>query len=231
MSELKAFDLNSTDFRYTEIPCKNLKGDQILIGYTCNKKKKTHKWYLARSTKISNEQIMERVKTIFESAKRIEVGTTKYQPHLEQHFKESEEADRAYAKTALNVICKLYGKEIACNKNFDDFRKWVISGEPHRDNWLNEDVVPNSGIGFELPKNAHWCLIFGKDNSVFAVVCLYNCFTRRFYIGEKPNELPIKINGYICDWRNNKEYTLNEYILHICLENHEKLIGISTDSN
>ncbi len=69
-----------------------------------------------------------------------------------------------------------------------------------------------------LPDQCHWCFISIHDKKLCAVVCFYNVFSRYFELCDTIPKLDDRfahIDGLICDWKNNSEFTLSEYILNI----------------
>ncbi len=61
------------------------------------------------------------------------------------------------------------------------------------------------------------------DKNVCAIVCLYGSWTRKYVLGRLPENESLPLLGYICDYQNNVEYTLSEYIEVFARENHKRL--------
>ena len=191
--------------RFVNITPENYSKDTILIGFY------DKKWYIVCA---DIENIQDRVNALLKSKDSVgSVSHSILQPSLNDRILESQATDRAYAKIAFNVLCKLYGENFVCNHVFDEFRNWIISGKPSKNNWINKHVCQSSDLSIHFPKEAHWCLISHNNNQVCAIVCLYNISTRKYVLSELPHEYKIRsIDGYICDWKNHIEYTFMDYI-------------------
>lgn len=191
--------------RFVNITPDNYSDDTILIGFY------DKKWYVVCPDK---ESIHDKIDALLKSKDSVGVVSHSIlQPSLNDRIQESEATDRAYAKIAFNVLCKLYGADFISSHSFDIFRNWIVSGEPNNNNWINEHLCQNSDFPIRFPEDAHWCLLTQIQNQICAIVCLYNILRRKYIIGEIPNGSRFrKIDGYICDWKKHIEYNFMDYI-------------------
>ena len=129
---------------------------------------------------------------------------------------EDQEIARMYAKTAMNVIALIMGAEYAANPQFDDIRNWIITGES-KDNYSYLPVISikkdhSNRLEELMPPDSHWCLFMRVESNLEAIVCFYNKISRRFTLGEMPDTKCTFPFGFICDWRNEREYTYDEFL-------------------
>lgn len=146
-------------------------------------------------------------------------------PHVVMPFELSDDINRVFAKIAFNSLCYLKGADFVNCKEFDNFRKWIITGEGSSENWIDENIAPHIETAITFPKNSHWCIFTISNKKVCAVVCLYEHWTRKYIIGDLPKNETLPLIGYICDYQNHIEYTLSEYIYNLAKNNHELLEG------
>lgn len=132
---------------------------------------------------------------------------------------ETEKANRIYAKTVFNSLCYLKGIDFVKHPNFDSFREWIITGDGHSDDWINEDIAKTPDFVKILPEYSHWCFFLTIQNKVVATVSFYGYSTRKFVIGELPHNSSFSLLGLICDWKKKKEITLDEFIFNYAKDN------------
>ena len=110
------------------------------------------------------------------------------QTHVKMEFQlqETPETSRMCAKILLNATAYLYGKEFAERPEFDEVRAWILHGN-HSEKFCR---LPSAGV-----------------------LCLYG-FWQWVIPLARFNEPPIhEVNAFICDWKNQKDYKLLDYIL------------------
>lgn len=213
LQELKGFE--KSPFTRIEIQLQN--PDFFMIGYY------QKKWYVYTG-KLSIEEIYLRVKRIigFDGLKRIDKKS--FQPKIHGCVRETKMSNRVYAKIAFEVLTYYYGEQFVLNKNFDSFRKWIITGIGNDDNYMSENILPTEvSFDFKFPEDSHWCLLVNKGNMIYAVVTLYNKLSRKYEIGQIPKNMNFRLCGMICDWKNKEEYSLDEWINKYVRINHSRL--------
>lgn len=163
-------------------------------------------------SKIDTVWIFSRLKILKDADfLNIEFGVVE-NPTIHRTICESENTHRVYAKIAFNSLCYLKGTDFVNCSEFDDFREWIITGEGHSEQWLDEEICSPDELTEYFPDKSHWCLFTLVDGTVCAIVCLYGYFSRKFRIGKLPTDMKMRLDGYICDYVNQKEMTLDEYI-------------------
>ncbi len=183
--------------------------DDILIGYY------DKKYFVAtNSENPSLEEIKRHIDKLTRSFEMQELHYGEYHAKQTHRLCENSEIARMYAKVAMNVLAHLKGEVYACHSNFDDIRKWIISGESSIDYFSLPDVhaTPNTFLMEKVPDQSHWCILTSRENDLVAAVCFYNSHIRYFNFGKLPDELVFFPDGFICDWKNNNEYTLIQFI-------------------
>ena len=121
---------------------------------------------------------------------------------------------RVFGKIAFNVLAEIKGKEYVLNSDFDKYRNWIMGNSVSEYDRFLPSLEENN-IEKILPENCHWCILLNIQGDLCAVVCLYNKF-KRFMIISKGRGCDVgTLDGMICDWKNEKEYRLIEYISHM----------------
>lgn len=120
---------------------------------------------------------------------------------------------RTLGKIAFNTLAKLKGKDYALKSEFDEFRNWVMQGN---NDWyhckMGKEILVSSQI---VPKLAHYCMFIDDGEYVIADVCFYNHWRKMFGICKSFDDAFKIPQGYICDWKNKKEFTLMELMHEI----------------
>ncbi|MBR6608782.1 MAG: hypothetical protein IKK99_01040 [Oscillospiraceae bacterium] len=127
---------------------------------------------------------------------------------------ENSEIARIYAKIAINVLALRKGAEYASHPNFSEIRNWILTGESSTEYFFlpQIQVEPLDYFMKMIPPKAHWCVFVCGNGKLDAIVCLYNLYIRRFTLGELPDGKSFLLDGYICDWENEQEYTIMQFI-------------------
>lgn len=117
---------------------------------------------------------------------------------------------RCCAKIAFNYIAYLKGNEFVNQQKFDAVRNLIVQG-------INDELVqisPTFPKNFAniFPADSHQILITKIDDNLVANICLYNHFNQGVLLCENFND-EFDIQGFICDWRNEKEYDFIEYLV------------------
>lgn len=204
---LQEFDI---DNRFVHFRSAFLSDGDILLGYH------ERKYYVASSGERPTTGIIkDLIQSVSQYASLKKADSTEHRVEQELIIYEDSEIARVYAKTAMNVLAHLKGADYAANPAFDHFRNWIITGEANEDysflpSTISEETSSERKTKF--PPDSHWCFFIKLETKLEAIVCFYNQFCRRFTFGEVPNITCSFPFGYICDWKNEKEYTYDEYI-------------------
>ncbi len=115
---------------------------------------------------------------------------------------------RTFGKIAFNTLAKLKGKDYVLRPEFDKFRYWIMNGNC---GWyhcqMGKEILTSTKI---VPAQAHYCVFVDNGEYLIADVCLYNHWRKMFGMCKKFDDSFVIPQGYICDWKNKKEFTLME---------------------
>ena len=205
---------------FTHIVSKNVPNNDMIVGVY------EDKFYVAtaNATRPSTEEVSVEIakltrafapQSIIESQERI---TQNHQ------FIDNENVARMYAKVCFNSLAFLKGEAYALQDCFDEIREWITGGNSKDKFFSLPNANTEAAVGFTkvFPEKSHWCLFTICQHKLIGYVCFYNHCSRMFNLGTvaEVNSLPF---GFICDWKNEREYTLSDYLLFIAEENHKQL--------
>ena len=206
--------------KYTFLKSEHIPDGDILIGVLDGI------YYVAtNSVKPTNSCIEKEVQIFLENfqMKEIEYGEN----HAKQSHRSGEDSEiaRMYAKIAMNVLALRKGSEYASHPNFSEIRTWILTGESSTEYFFlpQIQVEPLDEIMKMIPPKAHWCIFVCGNGKLDAIVCLYNRYIRRFTLGDLPDGKSFLLDGYICDWENEQEYTVMQFIDMIARTHHDNL--------
>lgn len=123
------------------------------------------------------------------------------------------EYNRIMGKIAFNTLAYLYGKDFVLNKRFDSFRSWILGDADDRFTLSDSDKSNNTYLKNILPDHSHSIIFFNMDGNLICLITLYSIIYYDFLICKVDKQEQLD-NGYICDWKNRKEYVLNDYIIN-----------------
>lgn len=135
-----------------------------------------------------------------------------YMPRSTGQIKFSVDFFRIYGKIAFNYLAFLKGREFVMATAFDPVRNWIANGGENKYATLNkENFNPLKEMKLELPVSCHHVLIYKIENRLFATIHLYEALSVDIELDSNFTE-KFSTDGFICDWKNRKEYKLFEYI-------------------
>ena len=122
---------------------------------------------------------------------------------------------RISAKIAFNYLAYVKGQEFVLDKQFDTIRKFILGVQNH----ANIQLIDKVDFPIKFPDECHMINVLKEKESLCAVISYYGGFPTVFI--ELCNNYKNSFDdifgiGYICDWRNKKEYRLAEYIDKYC---------------
>ena len=81
--------------------------------------------------------------------------------NITQHYTgyENNDTHRVYAKIAFNVLAFLKGEEFVQQNEFDDFRRWIITGD-FEEKHLVKFGDKNNPICEQMPNFSHYCIFY-----------------------------------------------------------------------
>ncbi|MCD9576791.1 hypothetical protein [Flavobacterium soyae] len=115
---------------------------------------------------------------------------------------------RCCAKIAFNFLAFCSGKDFVLNSKFNTLRDWIVNGGKNEFVYI---LHPNKTSTLKFPEDSHQIRIFVVDGNLVANITFYDKFNNLVILCRNFNK-KFKIKGLICDWKNEKEYELYEYI-------------------
>ena len=130
------------------------------------------------------------------------------------------DVERIYAKMAFNVLAHIKGQEFVLRANFDSIRQAITTGESIRELVSNPSADVSKDIAglLKLNNNEHLVLLFKEDETLCGVINLYGDASGSVMVKLSTNwDFFFDTTGYVCDWKNKKEYMLEEYMMEVTL--------------
>lgn len=195
--------------KFTFLKSEHIPNGDIIIGFS------EGTYYVAtNSVKPANPCIEKEVQKVLENFEMQELKYGAYHASQSHKLREDPEIARIYAKIAINVLALRKGSEYASHPNFSEIRKWILTGESATEYFFlpQIQVEPPDDVMKMIPPKAHWCVLVCGNGKLDTIVCLYNRYIRRFALGDLPEGKSFLVDGYICDWENEQEYTIMQFI-------------------
>ncbi len=123
---------------------------------------------------------------------------------------------RVYAKIAFNVLAKIKGQRFVLRNEFDTITNSIVTGtDIEKYVSMPESQVSDSLAKILVLENNEHLIFFQKEKShLLAVVNLYgNNGSVMIILCDNWTD-SFESCGYVCDWQNKKESSLEEYIRH-----------------
>lgn len=199
--------------KYVTLTSKDISPDEVLVGYHKGK------YYIAFHPSKKDCYHIEKEIKVFLSYSDAVLNAKKMreeQTHVKMGFQlqETPETSRMCAKILLNATAYLYGKEFAERPEFDEVRAWILHGNHSEKFCRLPSAVEEAEVLHKIvPEKSHWCQFGMIQNQFVGVLCLYGFWqwvVPLAYFDEPPIHEP---NAFICDWENQKDYKLLDYIL------------------
>lgn len=204
-------DLKNFDEKYNTIVDNKIPLNQVLLG------KFKDKWYLGVHDEDTNPPITEYIDKLLSTSSILNEQAIYRKSQIVSHQKMAFSIGsyfRVCGKIVFNFLAFSHGSAFVLQEKFDPIREWIVKGGENKFVSLLDKTSQNKKIFKEIhfPDQAHIILITKINNQLVgrvnfygesfgAIVMLCDNFTEPYYI-----------DGYICDWQNKKEYTLEEYL-------------------
>ena len=195
--------------KYIFLASEHIPDGDIIVGFSDGT------YYVAtNSVKPSKSNIEKEIQKFLANFQMQELKYGEHHAKQSHRLGENSEIARMYAKIAINVLALRKGSEYASHQNFSEIREWILTGESSTEFFFlpQIQVDPPEDIMKLIPPKAHWCIFVCRDEKLDAIVCLYNRYIRRFTLGNLPEGKVFLLDGYICDWQNQQEYTIMQFV-------------------
>ena len=200
--------------KYTSIHSNDVKQDEWIFGIY------NGKYYVVLGPECSIETMKKELLLVIATSKSGSLNRKISHPVFDIPQTESDLTGRVYAKVAINALAALKGKEYISHNRFQTVKDWILG----KSNSENYSQLPRVTLGNKLkfPELCHWCIYLVRDEKICGTVCFYNTFSRYFEMADSIEQLDYDFHGsrmigMICDWRNKKEYTLDQWILETAI--------------
>lgn len=121
---------------------------------------------------------------------------------------------RVFAKIAFNTLALMKGYDFLMRPLFDAIRSFIVYGG---ESDLIQMMTRKIDLAVEPPEDAHIVLLLKMEDSLYALVSLYNHFTVRVCLAQEFKE-SFKSSGLICDWKARKEERLAAFLTRKAVE-------------
>lgn len=192
----------------------SLPTDIILFGIDENSRTK-YKYFFSKN---EANPINPSSSVMYELFKNIEMrdqnlNVLNYQPKVHSKHTFDLEHFRICGKIAINYLAHLKGKEHVLGSQFDDVRNWIAyGGDNNFATWDKLNTDPIAKVLGSSPEHYHFISIRKVDNLLVANVLLYAPFMATQIILSKDFQGNFNPESFICDWKNQKEFGLMEYL-------------------
>ncbi len=206
INNLKEFDGKYIEINDDRIPEKNL-----ILGID-NKK-----WYLGKNSKYSVTNLKEIIAKVINSAEieapNPEYITSQITSKQSLNFDINNEF-RVYAKIVFNFLAFAKGQDFVLQEEFDSIRNWIVNGgENEFVSLIDKEKEPDFLKRFPFPDLSHSIFITKIDNNLIGVLSFYrNQFQALIKLSSESKVNGSLLEGYICDWQNQIEYSFLDYI-------------------
>lgn len=184
-------------------------------------------WYLGLSNEESKSQIGEFIQKLIDQ-KPLENQTPNYgtmQPVVHQSLSfDIDKYFRTCAKIVFNYLAFSKGQNFVLKNYFDPLRNWIVNGGENHFATLvgdNQDIL----TFIPFPCKSHRLAIIRTGHSLIGYISFYGSnFDTVIHLCDNFEGL-FEIEGFICDWKNRREFKLVEFLNKLHEENEKgKLI-------
>ncbi len=204
--------LKKFDGIYHEINDKRIPEDEYILGID------NAKWFLAKNP---TRQIPDLLKAVGKIIGSID-DDTKVEPQFQttqitshQSFEINMDGFfRVCAKIVFNFLALSKGQDFVLLEEFDPIRNWILNGG---ENKFVQPIDKNSQLDFlvqiPFPELSHKIIIAKVKNSLIGIISFYGTnFEAIIQLTDNMVAKDFYLDGFICDWKNKKEYRFLEFI-------------------
>jgi len=204
----------------------SFKKKECILGFYKNK------WYFAINNNLNEEEAKhfsaEFVGKILEARKKGKLNISdKYinksnQVTMHSGISYRTSDLRIIAKTAFNCLAYIKGSDFVLNETFNSIRNAIYSGKNIEEyvrmigeqGFLSE--ILKSPYASKFGSNFHIITISQHLTMLIATICFYGLNPTFIVLTDELYENYNDIDGIVCDWKNQKEIKLIDFISTIC---------------
>jgi hypothetical protein len=185
--------------------------DQILLGIQKGIEK-NHDCFFAKNEANPLTLTADLIKRLGASINTEKTGHDSYLPVFRRKAILDLNHLRFHAKIAFNYLAYKRGKDYVKDKQFDPIRQWIVKGGENSFAYFSDkNSNPFENVNIKLPDGFHLVYLAKVDNTLIANVYLYGMMGIYIVLSRNFKD-SFNTEAFICDWKNQKEYELMEYL-------------------
>ena len=201
-----------SNFKYKHIVFYELEENQVILADYENN------IYIATDVLINEEALelsIKFFKNLFNKEYNIiDSSSNEFQPEIRMKNSFTSDDYRVVAKILFNCLAEFMGNEYVLEDRFDPIREWILNGSGHIAHYIIDNVDQLTFIKNDIfPEKAHVAILQYVNSRLIGFVSFYGgALVVGITILENvisDFDFPI---GYICDWKNRKDYSLIEWL-------------------
>lgn len=185
--------------------------------------------YLGLHETMSEDEARRYMKTTIELVRndRVKISDDVSIEYVKQQVKYQKKlafivsaVQRVYAKIAFNTLAYLKGQDFVLREEFDSIRKAILTGNDISNFVSMPDVECSREIAKTLrfENNEHFAFLKKEATELCGVIVLYGGSSSVMVRLAKNWNENFEACGFVCDWMNAKELSLDDYILQLYFE-------------
>lgn len=165
---------------------------------------------------LSNKNLVKEIDVFVEKIVNQNIFDDTNPEHREVRIKVEQilEFDDSYfrvcAKVIFNYVAFIKGQDFILHNCFDPIRNWILNGGKNKFARLTGKETKFNSLKF--PDQAHKLFIVKKGNSLVGVITFYGNGFETIVELSNNFEGEFYFEGFICDWKNRKEYKFQDYV-------------------
>jgi len=203
------FFLNLKNYKgkYTLYEDERFDKGEFLLGFHQDK------WYLGARNRDIFIEIDNVVKKLVEHnlSKKYTSNYSSELISIEQTLEFDDRYFRVCAKIIFNYLALKKGQDFVLNECFDPIRNWIINGGNETFAYLTGKKTDFFDLSF--PDKAHKLFIIQSGNNLIGIISFYDNNFETVMTLSNNFKGNFELEGFICDWKNKKEYQILEYII------------------
>ncbi len=211
--QLDQFLQELNDFKgfYKEIISDQIPIDYFILGVEQNK------WYLAKNKNSQVPDLSKVIAGIINAVKNAKIDPQFEAAQVTCHQTMSFNMDnyfRVCGKIVFNFLALCKGHDFVLESKFDPIRNWIVSsGENNYVQIIDRKENLNILKELLLPPLSHNIIISKVDRNLVGILSFYGSnFEVKVKLCDNYDSNYLDIDGFICDWKNKKEYRLIDYL-------------------
>jgi len=205
-------DCKDGNFSKTKIIIDDQLPEGLILFGASNEVDKNFDSYFAKNESTAFRFSIDKIQKIASYANYDgELNATSYQPSTIMSLQFSIEHFRLYGKMALNCLAHIKGKDFVMMTCFDPVRNWIANGGENNFASFSSGNTSLKSINIPFPKSAHVILITKCQSNLMASIFLYGSLSAVVSLSRQFED-NFDLEGLVCDWGNEREFKLHDYL-------------------